>query len=90
VENSNRNVKQYLNRGPETLIIGYSKPAVVGITALGLDHTNILGTTMADIAWQKAGVMKPGSLAFTVPQPSPDAMDVLRQRAINRQVRSYI
>ncbi|CAH0600855.1 unnamed protein product [Chrysodeixis includens] len=52
------------------------KVPVVGITALGLDHTSILGTTLPEIAAAKAGVMKSGCQAYTVQQP-PDAMAVL-------------
>ena len=34
------------------------KPVVTGVTALGLDHVSILGTTIKEIAWQKAGIYK--------------------------------
>ena len=34
------------------------KPIVTGITALGLDHVNVLGKTLPEIAWQKAGIYK--------------------------------
>ncbi|CAH2068181.1 unnamed protein product, partial [Iphiclides podalirius] len=57
---------------------------VVGITALGLDHTSILGGTIQEIAAAKAGVMKPGCEAYTVPQPS-DAEAVLRATAQSLQ-----
>ncbi|KAJ8734346.1 hypothetical protein PYW07_014897 [Mythimna separata] len=56
------------------------KVPVVGITALGLDHTSILGTTLPQIAAAKAGIMKPGCEAYTVEQPE-DAMEVLRSVA---------
>ncbi|KAJ8734482.1 hypothetical protein PYW08_013732 [Mythimna loreyi] len=56
------------------------KVPVVGITALGLDHTSILGTTLPLIAAAKAGIMKPGCEAYTVEQPQ-DAMDVLKSVA---------
>ncbi|XP_028159838.1 folylpolyglutamate synthase, mitochondrial-like isoform X1 [Ostrinia furnacalis] len=56
------------------------KVPVVGITALGLDHTAILGNTLPQIAAAKAGIMKPGCEAFTVRQP-PEAMEVLRRVA---------
>jgi folylpolyglutamate synthase len=36
-------------------------PYVCGITSLGYDHTNILGTSLADIAWHKAGIFKVSS-----------------------------
>lgn len=35
-------------------------PVVSGITTIGLDHVNILGGTLAEIAAQKAGIIKAG------------------------------
>jgi folylpolyglutamate synthase len=55
-------------------------PTVTGITSLGIDHVAMLGGTIEEIAWHKAGIMKTGAPAFTVPQPEA-AMTVLRQRA---------
>jgi len=62
--------------------------SAVGITSLGLDHTNLLGSTIEEIAWQKAGIMKPGSIAFTVDQPI-GALKVLKQRAAEKKVRDF-
>jgi folylpolyglutamate synthase len=59
----------------------------VGITSLGIDHTSLLGSTIEDIAWQKAGIMKPGSIAFTVDQQPAAALEVLKQRASEKKVR---
>ncbi|CAG5035054.1 unnamed protein product [Parnassius apollo] len=56
------------------------KVPVVGITALGLDHTSILGNTLPEIAEAKAGIMKRCCEAYTVHQP-PDAMEVLQRVA---------
>lgn len=36
----------------------YRKPWVCGISSLGIDHTSILGDTIEEIAWQKAGIFK--------------------------------
>jgi dihydrofolate synthase/folylpolyglutamate synthase len=36
-------------------------PVVSVITSVGLDHVVTLGPTIADIAWHKAGIIKPGS-----------------------------
>lgn len=33
-------------------------PVVCGITALGLDHVNVLGNTISEIAWHKSGIIK--------------------------------
>jgi len=38
------------------------------ITSLSLDHTEILGTSMAEIAVEKAGIIKPGSIVISSPQ----------------------
>ncbi|KAH1228493.1 Folylpolyglutamate synthase [Glycine max] len=56
------------------------EPTVCGITSLGMDHTEILGDTIGQIASHKAGIFKPKVPAFTVPQP-PEAMDVILERA---------
>lgn len=59
---------------------------MIGITSLGMDHTSLLGNSIGEIAWQKAGIMKPGSIAFTAPQKSSTALQVLKERAQNRRV----
>ncbi|MCJ1379885.1 Folylpolyglutamate synthetase [Xylographa soralifera] len=59
------------------------RPTVTGITSLGIDHTIVLGNTITEIAWHKAGVMKKGSVCYTVQQPEA-AMAVLQERATER------
>ena len=51
-----------------------------GVTALGLDHTDVLGDTIAEIAAEKAGIFKTGVPALSYTQPA-DAAVVLRERA---------
>lgn len=58
----------------------HCSPLVCGITRVGLDHINVLGDTVAKIAGEKAGIIKPGVPAFTVPQ-DPDAAAVLQRAA---------
>lgn len=58
-------------------------PSVTGITRLGIDHVFMLGNTIEEIAWHKAGIMKPGVPAFTSPQLAP-AHEVLEQRAASK------
>jgi folylpolyglutamate synthase len=60
-------------------------PLATGITTLGIDHVFVLGDTVAKIAWHKAGIMKPGSPAFSVEQV-PEAAAVLEQRAQEKDV----
>jgi len=42
-------------------------PIVSVITSVGLDHLVTLGPTIADIAWHKAGIIKPGSSVVVGP-----------------------
>ncbi|KZV77182.1 FolC bifunctional protein [Peniophora sp. CONT] len=56
------------------------KPVVTGISALGIDHVTVLGKTIPEIAWQKAGIYKEGVPALTVNQPQ-DGLEVLEQEA---------
>ena len=49
-----------------TNVIG--APACAVITNIGLDHTEILGDTLAQIAREKAGILKPGTRAVSYPQ----------------------
>lgn len=55
-------------------------PVVCGITSLGYDHMEILGNTLGEITREKAGILKKGVPAYTVPQPE-EAMSVLMKRA---------
>ena len=58
-------------------------PTVTAVTTLGIDHVGMLGGTITEIAWHKAGIFKKGASAFTVAQPE-SAMDVLQKRAKER------
>lgn len=55
-------------------------PAACAITALSLEHTDLLGDNIADIAAEKAGIIKPGAPVVTGPQP-PEAMAIIHQTA---------
>ncbi|KAK3335297.1 tetrahydrofolylpolyglutamate synthase [Cercophora scortea] len=61
------------------------RPVASGISTLGIDHVYVLGDTVDKIAWHKAGIMKPGSPAFTIEQV-PAAAKVLRDRAVEKSV----
>jgi dihydrofolate synthase / folylpolyglutamate synthase len=56
------------------------KPKVVGITNLSFDHQKQLGSTIGEIAKEKAGIFKQGVPIVTV-QQDPDAMRVLKAHA---------
>ncbi|KAL9939362.1 hypothetical protein V8E36_002175 [Tilletia maclaganii] len=50
-------------------------PIVTGITALGLDHTLMLGNTIEAIAGQKAGIYKKDAHALAVRQPGRESAE---------------
>ena len=58
-------------------------PQVCAITSISLDHTATLGDTIAQIAYEKAGIIKPNIPVIVAPQP-PDAMQVIRRIAAER------
>lgn len=53
---------------------------VAVLTPIGLDHTDRLGNTVAAIAGEKAGIIKPGAVAVIAGQER-EAADVLLRRA---------
>jgi len=52
-------------------------PELCVITAISLDHTEVLGDTLEKIAYEKAGIIKPGSMVVVSPQPE-EANSVIR------------
>ena len=54
---------------------------VCAITTIDLDHTALLGTTVAAIAAEKAGIVHEGATVITALQP-PGALEVLTRRAV--------
>jgi dihydrofolate synthase/folylpolyglutamate synthase len=49
-------------------------PAVAVITTVGIDHTETLGSTIPEIAWHKAGIIKPNvAVVHSVDQPDARA-----------------
>ncbi len=51
-------------------------PRVSVITDISLDHQKFLGNTVAEIAREKAGIIRPGGVVVTLPQ-QPQANDVI-------------
>jgi dihydrofolate synthase/folylpolyglutamate synthase len=58
-------------------------PEVSIITSLSLDHTYLLGNTLAEIAFEKGGIIKPAVPVVTAPQQE-EALAVLRRLAEER------
>src|SRR5215218_911871 len=50
------------------------------VTPISLDHTELLGDTTEDIAYEKAGIIKPGGFLVSAAQPV-DAAQVLLEKA---------
>jgi dihydrofolate synthase/folylpolyglutamate synthase len=65
-------------RGDATNVI--ERPAACAITSISLDHREMLGDTIAVIAAEKAGIMKPG-VPVAVGVQMPEALAVLQQKA---------
>ncbi len=56
------------------------RPLVSVLTPIALDHTQWLGTTLAEIASEKAGILKRGVPAVSAPQ-EPEVREVLEAQA---------
>ncbi len=56
------------------------RPRLCVITPIAMDHMQYLGDRLEDIAFEKAGILKPGVAAVIGPQP-PAALAVIEARA---------
>jgi dihydrofolate synthase/folylpolyglutamate synthase len=59
------------------------RPVAGAITTIGMDHQQHLGSTLAAIAGEKAGIIKPGMSVVTGDLP-PEALAVIRRAADER------
>jgi dihydrofolate synthase/folylpolyglutamate synthase len=59
------------------------EPLVSVVTTIGLDHQDILGAELTQIASEKAAVIKPGGRAVIGHQDYRDASDVIMQRCLD-------
>ena len=57
-----------------------TRPTLTAITPISIDHTHFLGDTIADIAFEKAGILKSGVPCVVGPQ-TIDAANVIAARA---------
>jgi len=58
-----------------------------GITSIGLDHQEVLGETLAEIAAEEAGICRHGVPALTAAQQPSDALTAIRATAAARGAR---
>lgn len=58
------------------------EPTVCGITSLAMEHVNILGPSVNEIAWHKSGIIKPNAPIYSVNQITyPETEIVIKQEA---------
>jgi len=62
-------------------------PKVSVITDISLDHQKFLGNTVAEIAREKAGIIRPGGIVVTLPQ-MPEANDVIGNTILELNARA--
>ncbi len=65
-------------------------PLVSIITSVSMDHMQVLGDTIEQIAAQKAGILKRGSEAVFAPDSRPAALDVLIRTAEEKHCPHHI
>ncbi len=56
------------------------RPRIAVITSISLDHTEVLGHSLGQIAAEKAGIIKPG-VPVVVSRQEAEALEVIRSRA---------
>lgn len=59
-------------------------PEVAAVASISLDHTAVLGDTVGQIAFEKAGIIKPGGTVVCYPDQKPEALLVLEEAAKER------
>ena len=64
-------------------------PEAAVIMNIGLDHVNVLGDTIEQIAFEKAGIIKPGC-SVVLYQQEESVMDVIHDRCDEENARLYI
>jgi dihydrofolate synthase / folylpolyglutamate synthase len=66
--------------------VNIARPLVSVITPISLDHTQVLGNNITEIAEEKAGVIKKGGRVISAPQ-SDEAMTVVMRAAAAKRAR---
>jgi len=59
-------------------------PDLSVITNISFDHTDLLGDTLAKIAYEKAGIIKPG-VPVVISETQPETETVFKQKALEMQ-----
>ncbi|MFH1753495.1 MAG: folylpolyglutamate synthase/dihydrofolate synthase family protein, partial [Candidatus Omnitrophota bacterium] len=66
-----------------------AQSAVSVITPISLEHTRILGSTLYQIAREKAGIIKRGSVCVSGPQEA-EALDAVKEACVQADCRFYL
>ena len=64
-------------------------PELSIIMSISYDHTNILGKTIEEIAFQKSGIIKDGSPVVLYPQIYPQARSIIKNTAEAKHCKLY-
>lgn len=65
-----------------------SQPVLSVLTTIDLDHTELLGDTVAQIAGEKCGIIRTGGCVVSAPHQDPEALAVIR--AVCAQCRAQL
>lgn len=66
------------------------KSDVSVITSISLDHQALLGNTVEEIAWQKAGIIKMNGNVFTSAAQDARVMSIIRQQCIEMNATLHV
>ena len=64
-------------------------PEVAAIMSISLDHTAVLGDTLEKIAFEKAGILKPGGRLVLYPDQAPQVIQELTEICKERNVELF-
>ena len=64
-------------------------PEAAVITSVALDHTGVLGDTVSQIAFEKAGIVKEGGSVAMYPDQNPEALEVFKKVCPERNAKLY-
>lgn len=65
-------------------------PLAAAVCAISLEHTNILGSTLSEIAAQKCGILKPGTRAAGYCDLAPEARAVLEETCRREKIPLHV
>lgn len=65
-------------------------PLLAVITSIDYDHTERLGNTLEKIAYEKCGIIKPGSIVVSSPGQQEEVLQVMNQRAKEEHISLFI